>query len=89
MFVGDLWGILLTSYKRMETDNLNLRLKYLPKERIVRPKKMALQPIVVTLSANYWKLWIKLRLLERLLMRMSLLEITVKAWEVTLRNYAV
>ena len=78
MFVGDLWGILLTSYKRMETDNLNLRLKYLPKEGIVRQKNMALQPIVVTLSANYWKLWIKLRLLERLLMRMSLLEITAK-----------
>ena len=56
MFVGDLWGILLTSYKRMETDNLNLRLKYLPKEGIVRQKNMALQPIVVTLSASYWKL---------------------------------
>ena len=73
-----MWGISLTSYKRMETDNLNLRRKYLPKEGIVRQKKMALQPTVVILSANYWKLWIELRLLERLLMRMSLLEITAK-----------
>ena len=89
MFVGNLWGISLTSYKRMETDNLNLRPKYFPKEGIVRQRKMALQPIVVTLSANYWKLWIKLRLLERLLMRMSLLEITAKVLQVTLRNYAV
>lgn len=79
MFVGNLWGISLTSYRRIETGNLNLGRKYLPKERIVRQKKMALQPIVVSLSANYWKLWIKLRLLERLVMRMSLLEITVKA----------
>ena len=73
----------------METDNLNLRLKYFPKEGIVRQRKMALQPIVMTLSAKYWKLWIKLTLLERLLMRMSLLEITTKVLQVTLRNYAV
>ena len=59
-------------------DNLNLRLKYLPKEVIVRHKKTSLRPILVTLSANYWTLWIALILFARLIMGMSLLAITVK-----------
>ena len=40
-------------------------------------------------DANYWKLWIALRLFARLIMGMSLLAITVKLFSITMRNYAV
>ena len=59
--------------KRIETGNLKLRLKCLPKEVILRHKKIFLQLIFVRLSDNYWKIWITLRLFTRLMMKISLL----------------
>ena len=73
------WGEFVATFQENRDKRLEyLRLKYLLKEVIVRHKKTLLQHLLVTLSANYCKLWIALRLFARLIMGMFLFAITVK-----------